>query len=57
VGTDYWSGLVEWIKAQVLAGNNIDLADLDIFTLVDDAGSAVAVIEEYYNKYALKPNF
>ena len=57
VGTDYWSGLVEWIKAQVLSGNNIDLADLDIFTLVDDAGSAVAVIEEYYNKYALKPNF
>jgi uncharacterized protein (TIGR00730 family) len=57
VGTDYWSGLVEWIKAQVLAGNNIDQADLDIFTLVDDAGSAVAVIEEYYNKYALKPNF
>ena len=57
VGTDYWSGLVDWIKAQVLAGNNIDQADLDIFTLVDDAGSAVAVIEEYYNKYALKPNF
>ena len=57
VGTDYWSGLVEWIKAQVLAGNNIDQADLDIFTLVDNAGSAVAVIEEYYNKYALKPNF
>lgn len=57
VGTDYWSGLVEWIKAQVLAGNNIDLADLNIFTLVDDAASAVAVIEEYYNKYALKPNF
>ena len=57
VGTVYWSGLVEWIKAQVLAGNNIDQADLDIFTLVDDTGSAVAVIEEYYNKYALKPNF
>ncbi len=57
VGADYWSGLVEWIKAQVLAGNNIDQADLDIFTLVDDTGSAVAVIEEYYNKYALKPNF
>ncbi len=57
VGTDYWSGLVEWIKAQVLAEKNIDLADLGIFTLVDNAASAVAVIEEYYNKYALKPNF
>ena len=57
VGTDYWGGLVDWIKAQVLASNNIDPTDLDIFTLVDDAGSAVEAIEDYYNKYALKPNF
>ncbi|MFN8134888.1 MAG: TIGR00730 family Rossman fold protein [Bacteroidales bacterium] len=57
VGTAYWGGLVDWIKAQVMASNNIDPADLDIFTLVDDAGSAVEVIEDYYNKYALKPNF
>ena len=57
VGTDYWGGLVDWIKAQVLASNNIDPTDLDIFTLVEDAGSAVEAIEDYYNKYALKPNF
>ena len=57
VGTDYWGGLVDWIKAQVLASNNIDPTDLDIFTLVDDSGSAVEAIEDYYNKYALKPNF
>ena len=57
VGTDYWGGLVDWIKAQVLASNNIDPTDLDIFTLVDDSVSAVEAIEDYYNKYALKPNF
>lgn len=57
VGTEYWGGLVDWIKAQVLASNNIDPGDLEIFTLVDDSGSAVQVIEDYYNKYALKPNF
>jgi hypothetical protein len=57
VGTDYWSGLVDWIKDQMLANGNISAADLDIFTLVDDAPGAVKVIEEYYHKYALKPNF
>jgi len=57
VGTEYWSGLVEWIKARMVADKNINPEDLNIFTLVDDAQSAVSVIEEYYNRYALKPNF
>jgi hypothetical protein len=31
--------------------------DMDIFSLVDTAAEAVEIIEKYYNKYALKPNF
>jgi uncharacterized protein (TIGR00730 family) len=57
VGKDYWGGLLEWLNSKVLDHNNIKAEDLNIFTLVDDAQSAVNVIEEYYNKYALKPNF
>ncbi len=57
VGTDYWTGLVDWIKARMLEAKNISPDDMAIFSLVDDAQSAVNVIEEYYNKYALKPNF
>jgi len=57
VGTEYWGGLVDWIKARLIAHKNIDTEDMNIFTLVDDGQSAVNVIEEYYNKYALKPNF
>ncbi len=57
IGSEYWNGLIAWIKEQLIANNNINPNDLDLFTLVDDAASAVKVIEEYYNKYALKPNF
>jgi hypothetical protein len=57
VGKEYWSGLVDWLTNQVLDHKNISPEDIEIFTLVDDAQSAVKVIEEYYNKYALKPNF
>ncbi len=57
VGTEYWGGLVDWIKNRVLDSKNISPEDMAIFTLVDDAQSAVNVIEEYYIKYALKPNF
>ena len=57
VGKEYWSGLLSWIRERVVAEHNIKEEDMDIFTLVDDAASAVGVIEEYYNRYALKPNF
>jgi uncharacterized protein (TIGR00730 family) len=57
VSKDYWTGLLDWIKDQMLAELNIAEADLDIFSIVDTADEAVEIIEKYYNKYALKPNF
>jgi uncharacterized protein (TIGR00730 family) len=57
VGKEYWKGLVDWIKDRMLAAGNIHADDLEIFQLVDTAEESVAIIEEFYNKYALKPNF
>lgn len=57
VGEEYWKGLVDWIKKEILESRNINPEDLNLFTLVENAEDAVAVIENYYNKYALKPNF
>lgn len=56
-GRDYWGGMVDWIKNTMLANGNISEADMDIFSLVDDPREAVEVIDNYYHKYALKPNF
>lgn len=57
VGKEYWRGLIEWVQNTLLANGAIDSKDLDIFTLVDEPAEAVKVIEEYYKKYSLKPNF
>lgn len=57
VGKEYWRGLIEWIQDTLLENGAIDSKDLDIFTIVDDPSEAVKVVEEYYNKYSLKPNF
>ena len=57
VGSDFWSGLIDWIKAVMLKEGNIDKDDLKLFTLVDTAEEAVAKIDEFYGKYLLKPNF
>lgn len=57
VGKEYWGGLIDWIKARLVEEKNIAAEDLEIFTLVDSPAEAVNVIEEYYNRFALKPNF
>jgi predicted Rossmann-fold nucleotide-binding protein len=37
--------------------NYIHTEDLDLFHLVDTADEAVAVIENFYSRYLVKPNF
>jgi len=58
VGTDFWRGLVDWIKEVVhMEQKNVSSADMDLFTLVDTADQAVDVINKFYAKYLLSPNF
>jgi len=57
VSRAYWQGMIDWITSTVLAEQNISAADLEIFKVVDTAQEAVGYITEFYNTYALKPNF
>ena len=57
VGTEYWSGLIDWIKETVLREGYISEKDLDLFRLVDTAEEAVAHIKNFYEKYNIKLNF
>lgn len=58
IGKDYWGGLVEWIMQKMLKEEQtISEKDLDIFHVVDTADEAVKVIDDFYKKYELKPNF
>ncbi len=57
VGKSYWGGLVNWIKDSLLSHHYINETDLDLFHVVEDATEAVKVIDEFYSKYLLSPNF
>jgi uncharacterized protein (TIGR00730 family) len=58
VGSEYWNGLVDWLKNVMLSKhNNIHAEDLDLFSIVDNATDAVQVIDNFYSKYLLSPNF
>ncbi len=46
VGTDYWSGLLEWIKARLLSQALISEEDLDIFQIMDEPEEIVKVLKK-----------
>ena len=58
VGRAYWSGLMKWVEDVMLhAEHNISAEDLHLIEIVDDATEAVKVIDDFYSKYLLSPNF
>ncbi len=57
VDKNYWAGLVDWIKERLMEEGNISPDDIHILKVVDTPEEAVEIIEEFYNKYSLKPNF
>ena len=45
VGSDYWSGLWEWIQKDLLGRNMISPADMDLMTILDDPDEVVKTIK------------
>lgn len=57
VGSEYWGGLIDWIKNTMLAEGNISPEDLDLFTVVDKEEEACQYIDDFFKTHSLSPNF
>lgn len=58
VGSDYWAGLIDWIKKTLLQTfGNISEEDLQLFSVVDSEEEVIQVLDQFYKKYNLAPNF
>jgi len=57
VGKKYWSGLIDWLRKVLVTEKMIHEDDLYLFNLVDRPEEAVKVIDDFYAKYLLSPNF
>ena len=58
VGRDFWNGLIDWLKEKVLKDyGNISAEDLHIFRTADTSEEVTEIIDEFYSRYLLKPNF
>ncbi|MGD0397939.1 MAG: TIGR00730 family Rossman fold protein [Syntrophobacteraceae bacterium] len=47
VGTQYWTGLLEWVRNTLLGGKYISPEDLDLVTVLDDPDEVVHTIKKY----------
>lgn len=57
VGRKFWSGLMDWIKHTLIEERNISPKDLDLISIVDTEDEVLEVIDAFYKKYSLSPNF
>lgn len=58
VGTEFWGGLLDWVKNVLLtANNNISETDLDLVHLVNTADEVIEILDEFYKEFRLSPNF
>jgi|TARA_B110000259_G_scaffold29989_1_gene32402 uncharacterized protein (TIGR00730 family) len=57
VGKEYWSGLIDWMKDQLLSSGRMSEKDFDLFRIVDSADEARNKVMEYHNKYMTTPEY
>ncbi len=58
VGTEFWEGLFDWVRTTLLGKfGNISATDLDLIHLVDTKEEVIDILNSFYNKYDLSPNF
>ncbi len=58
VGSSFWAGLVDWIKTVLIEQEQtVSPEDLDFFKIVDTEDEVVEVLDKFYKKYDLSPNF
>jgi uncharacterized protein (TIGR00730 family) len=45
-GSEYWQGLVDWLKDTMLAGGKVSPADLDLIRVSDDVDEVVQIVRD-----------
>ncbi|MCL6220080.1 TIGR00730 family Rossman fold protein [Zunongwangia pacifica] len=58
VGSEFWNGLVDWIKTTLLdTFKNISAPDIDLVQVVDTPEEVIEILNKFYEEYNLSPNF
>jgi uncharacterized protein (TIGR00730 family) len=49
-GSDYWRGLIDWMRATVLKASNITQEDVDSIHIVDDPERVCEIVAEFHSR-------
>jgi predicted Rossmann-fold nucleotide-binding protein len=58
VGSEFWGGLIGWMREHLLAQGTINPGDLELFTIEDDPDRVVELLLDFHRKHpalALRP--
>jgi uncharacterized protein (TIGR00730 family) len=56
VGSDFWSGLLGWLRDRLVAEKMVDERDLDLMRVIDDPDAIVEAIFEFYERRGFQPS-
>ena len=56
VGSDFWSGLIDWFRETLVSENTISAEDLDLFLIKDEPKDVVNAIFDYYEHKSFEPS-
>jgi uncharacterized protein (TIGR00730 family) len=57
IGSEYWSGLIAWLREVALRDGNLSPMDLELFRVTDDPAKAAEIIADFYKEQEIVTNF
>jgi hypothetical protein len=45
MGSDFWAGLIDWLKSRLAANRKISVTDVDLITVTDEVDEVIEVIK------------
>ncbi len=56
MGTEFWAGLLDWVRETLLGAGNISEEDPDLLALTDDPAEAAEIIDSFCQKHGHRVN-
>ncbi len=58
VGHEFWDGLLEWVKTVLIQQfGNANIEDLSFIKVVDTEDEVLEILDDFYKKFTISPNF
>jgi len=56
VGSEFWAGLIDWMRDQLGSNKLIEMTDLDLMQVIDDPDQVVETIFKFYETRGFTPS-